>query len=105
MRATSLGHAGILIETRQATIACDPWFVPAFFGSWFVFPRNDRLPPDVLAALEQPDFLYLSHLHGDEVGDPPAPAELSRLGLDLTVDGLRDGATVDEAVAGGLGHV
>ena len=44
MRATSLGHAGILIETEQASIVCDPWFVPAFFGSWFVFPRNDQLP-------------------------------------------------------------
>ncbi len=65
MRATSLGHAGILIEARQATVVCDPWFVPAFFGSWFVFPRNDRLPPDLLARLERPDFLYLSHLHGD----------------------------------------
>ena len=44
MRATSLGHAGILIETEHGSIVCDPWFVPAFFGSWFVFPRNDRLP-------------------------------------------------------------
>jgi UDP-MurNAc hydroxylase len=70
VRATSLGHAGILIETRQATIVCDPWFVPAFFGSWFVFPRNDRLPPAVLAKLERPDFLYLSHLHGDHFDEP-----------------------------------
>ncbi len=43
MRATSLGHAGILIETDAGSILCDPWFVPAFFGSWFVFPRNDQL--------------------------------------------------------------
>jgi len=66
LRATSLGHAGILVETRQGTtIVCDPWFVPAFFGSWFVFPRNDRLPAEVMAKVERPDFLYLSHLHGD----------------------------------------
>lgn len=66
MRATSLGHAGILIETRQGvTIVCDPWFVPAFFGSWFVFPRNDRLDPALMAKVERPDFLYISHLHGD----------------------------------------
>lgn len=66
MRATSLGHAGILIETRQGvTIVCDPWFVPAFFGSWFVFPRNDRLDPSILRQVEHPDFLYISHLHGD----------------------------------------
>ena len=43
MRATSLGHAGILIRCAQASIVCDPWFVPAFLGSWFPFPRNDRL--------------------------------------------------------------
>ena len=43
MRATSLGQAGILIETAHGSIVCDPWFVPAFFGSWFVFPRNDQL--------------------------------------------------------------
>ena len=69
MRATSLGHAGILVETPQATIVCDPWFVPAFFASWFVFPRNDRLPPAVTAKVERPDFLYISHLHADHLDD------------------------------------
>lgn len=67
MRATSLGHAGILVQTRQATIVCDPWFVPAFFGSWFPFPRNDRLEPWILDALERPDYLYVSHQHGDHL--------------------------------------
>ena len=69
MRATSLGHAGILVETRQASIVCDPWFVPAFFGSWFVFPRNDRLDAELLARVERPDFLYISHLHADHLDD------------------------------------
>lgn len=69
MRATSLGHAGILIESPQATIVCDPWFVPAFFASWFVFPRNDRLPASVMAKVERPDFLYISHLHADHLDD------------------------------------
>jgi UDP-MurNAc hydroxylase len=69
MRATSLGHAGILIETDRASIVCDPWFVPAFFGSWFVFPRNDRLPGELMAKVEQPDFLYVSHLHADHLDD------------------------------------
>ena len=67
MRATSIGHAGILIETAHGSILCDPWFVPAFFGSWFVFPRNDQLPADLLARVERPDFLYISHLHGDHL--------------------------------------
>src|SRR6476619_1330645 len=69
MRATSIGHAGILIETRYGSILCDPWFVPAFFGSWFVFPRNDRLPDDLRARIEHPDYLYVSHLHGDHLDE------------------------------------
>ncbi|HKA02830.1 MAG TPA: Rieske 2Fe-2S domain-containing protein [Acidimicrobiales bacterium] len=67
MRATSLGHAGILIETAHGSILCDPWFVPAFFGSWFVFPRNDQLPDDLRVRIERPDYLYISHLHGDHL--------------------------------------
>jgi UDP-MurNAc hydroxylase len=70
MRATSIGHAGILIETHRGTILCDPWFVPAFAGSWFVFPRNDRLAPDLMAGVERPDYLYISHLHGDHFDEP-----------------------------------
>src|SRR5438270_492117 len=49
MRATSVGHAGILIDTVDGSILCDPWFVPAFFGSWFVFPRNDHLSDELRA--------------------------------------------------------
>lgn len=78
MRATSLGHAGILIETEPGpddagtsrTIVCDPWFIPAFFGSWFVFPRNDQLSAELLHKIEHADFLYISHLHGDHFDEP-----------------------------------
>ncbi|MDQ3542303.1 MAG: MBL fold metallo-hydrolase, partial [Actinomycetota bacterium] len=70
MRATSLGQAGILIETEQASIVCDPWFLPAFFGSWFVFPRNDQLGDDLMDRIEHADYLYVSHLHGDHFDEP-----------------------------------
>ena len=70
MRATSIGHAGILIETDFGSIVCDPWFVPAFFGSWFPFPRNDQLSDDLRDRIENADFLYISHLHGDHHDDP-----------------------------------
>jgi len=70
MRATSLGHAGILIRCRQATIVCDPWFEPAFLGSWFPFPRNDRLPAETMEDMLCPDYLYISHLHGDHFDEP-----------------------------------
>lgn len=65
MRATSIGHAGILIESEHGSILCDPWFTPAFFGSWFPFPRNDQLDPDLLARIEKADYLYVTHLHDD----------------------------------------
>ncbi len=62
MRITFLGHAGLFVETRHGSVLCDPWFTPAYFGSWFPFPRNDRLDP---AEFGRPDFLYVSHLHRD----------------------------------------
>ena len=70
MRATSIGHAGILIETDAGSIVCDPWFHPAFFASWFPFPRNDQLSDDLRTRIEQADFLYISHLHGDHHDEP-----------------------------------
>ena len=46
MRITFLGHAGCFVETRHGSVLCDPWFTPAYFGSWFPFPRNDGLDPE-----------------------------------------------------------
>ena len=69
MRATSVGHAGILIDTVDGSILCDPWFLPAFFGSWFVFPRNDQLSPELMHRIEHPDYLYISHLHADHLDE------------------------------------
>jgi UDP-MurNAc hydroxylase len=62
MRMTFLGHVGFLVETRGGSILCDPWFTPAYFGSWFPFPRNDTFDP---ATLSTPEYLYVSHLHRD----------------------------------------
>src|SRR5215470_3943430 len=49
MRLTFLGHVGFYIETRGGSVLCDPWFTPAYFGSWFPFPRNDDLDPTLYA--------------------------------------------------------
>lgn len=62
MRITFLGHVGFFVETRFGSVLCDPWFTPAYFGSWFPFPRNDGLDP---AAFSSPDYLYVSHQHRD----------------------------------------
>ena len=59
---TFLGHAGLFVETRHGSVLCDPWFTPAYFGSWFPFPRNDGLDPE---RFRRPDYLYVSHLHRD----------------------------------------
>ncbi|MBU6329523.1 MAG: MBL fold metallo-hydrolase, partial [Acidobacteria bacterium] len=67
MRVTSLGHAGMLVETTGGSIVCDPWFLPQFLGSWFVFPRNDRLDADLRRRITSPDYLYISHLHADHL--------------------------------------
>jgi UDP-MurNAc hydroxylase len=69
MRATSVGHAGILIDTVDGSILCDPWFLPAFFGSWFVFPRNDQLSDELMHRIEHPTYLYISHLHADHLDE------------------------------------
>ena len=62
MRVTFLGQAGLYLETRAGSILCDPWFNPAFFGSWFPFPANDGIDP---RSIGSPDYLYVSHLHHD----------------------------------------
>jgi UDP-MurNAc hydroxylase len=62
MRITFLGQAGLFVESRGASILCDPWFNPAFFGSWYPFPANDAIDPE---AIGHPTFLYVSHLHHD----------------------------------------
>ena len=89
MRVTSIGHAGMLIETSAGSILCDPWFVPAFHGSWFVFPRNDQLPPDLLERIENADYLYISHLHGDHHDEPWLRGHLRRATSPCSYPGSR----------------
>lgn len=64
MRITYLGHAGLFIQTDKGSVLCDPWFNPAFLGSWFPFPRNDGID---VQRISKPDFLYISHEHRDHL--------------------------------------
>jgi UDP-MurNAc hydroxylase len=59
----------MLINSGESRILCDPWFVPAFFGSWFVFPRNDQLSANLQSEIESPTHLYISHIHGDHLDE------------------------------------
>lgn len=78
MRATSIGHAGILIDTLDGSIVCDPWFRPKFFGSWFVFPRNDQLSAELMERICNPTYLYISHIHGDHLDEGWLAANMNK---------------------------
>jgi UDP-MurNAc hydroxylase len=100
MRFTFLGHVGFCFETRGGTVLCDPWFNPAYFGSWFPFPRNDGLD---VAAFGSPDYLYVSHLHRDHFDpewiaanvDRDATVLLGEFRMPLLERALRDLGFVD----------
>jgi UDP-MurNAc hydroxylase len=66
---TSLGHAGLRIETPDLRVLCDPWLSPhgAFLGSWFQFPDNSHLlTPQILDC----DWVAVSHEHLDHLDLP-----------------------------------
>ena len=65
VRITSIGHAGLHLDTAAGSILCDPWFAPAYFASWFPFPANDQLDEELMDRVTHPDYLYVSHLHLD----------------------------------------
>jgi UDP-MurNAc hydroxylase len=78
MRVTALGHAGLKVETKGATLLIDPWFSPegGFQGSWFQYPDNSHL---IDRALLGSAAIVISHEHLDHV-DPwflsQVPAEV-----------------------------
>ena len=91
MRITSIGHAGLLIETAAGSIVCDPWFTPAYFGSWIPFPDNTGVDAQ---RLGQAEYLYVSHLHRDHFDPDWLAAHMSKdatvLLPDFPVPDLRD---------------
>lgn len=62
MEILFLGHAGLFIETQAGSVLCDPWFNPAYFGTWWPFPANDHVD---VTRIGRPTYLYISHLHQD----------------------------------------
>ncbi len=87
MRATFLGQAGLFLETLAGSILCDPWFSPAYFGSWFPFPANDGIDPALIA---NPTYLYISHLHHDHFDPAWLRQHVSRDATVLLPDYLID---------------
>lgn len=68
MKVTSLGHAGLKLETADATVLIDPWLSPegAFLASWFQYPENHHL---MEPSLLEPSAIIISHEHLDHL-DP-----------------------------------
>ena len=67
MKFTVLSHAGLLAESRGASIIVDPWLVGScYWRSWFNFPEPDRRLIEDLT----PDYIYLTHLHWDHFHGP-----------------------------------
>src|SRR5262245_28711118 len=62
-RIEYLGHAGFIVEHAGVRVLMDPWFFPAFLGSWFPYPDNRFLLGRLTEA--RFDYLYISHLHED----------------------------------------
>jgi hypothetical protein len=72
MKITFIGHAAILIETRELTILSDPWWgAPCFGAQWWNYPRADSS----LVEGRKIDYIYVSHGHHDHMH----PGTLNRL--------------------------
>jgi nitrite reductase/ring-hydroxylating ferredoxin subunit len=60
-----LGQAGFFIMYDQISILCDPWFSEkgTFLNQWYPCLSNSHLIKN--SNLLQPDFIWISHEHGD----------------------------------------
>jgi len=66
MLITSLGHAGLRVETPELRLLMDPWLATtgAFQGAWHQFPSNAHLDtPELLDC----DWVTVSHEHLDHM--------------------------------------
>jgi L-ascorbate metabolism protein UlaG (beta-lactamase superfamily) len=66
MQITSLGHAGLQLQTPDMRMLMDPWLSRrgAFLGAWHQFPSNAHVDtPDLTDA----DWVTVSHEHLDHM--------------------------------------
>lgn len=63
MNLTWIGHAGFIVEAAGKRILIDPWFNPAFLGTWRPQPDNSHLADWV--AGQSYDYICISHGHED----------------------------------------
>jgi UDP-MurNAc hydroxylase len=67
MRITSLGHAGLRLETEDVRLLMDAWLSPrgAFQAAWFQLPSNHHI--DVAGLVEECNWVTVSHEHLDHM--------------------------------------
>lgn len=95
---TYLGHAGFVVDYGGIRLLIDPWFFPAFLGSWFPYPDNRHLMDQLLSS--RFDYLYVSHSHQDHF-DVRFLAQLDR-STTVIVPKYRSGALKDALEALGF---
>jgi L-ascorbate metabolism protein UlaG (beta-lactamase superfamily)/nitrite reductase/ring-hydroxylating ferredoxin subunit len=62
---TSLGHAGLRVETADLRLLFDPWLTgPAFLGSWYPLPDNRFM---LTGTTLDCDWVAVSHEHQDHL--------------------------------------
>lgn len=60
MKITFINHASFLLESKSATLLCDPWTQgKAFNDGWALLSPSARVPYDRV------DFIWISHEHPD----------------------------------------
>ncbi|MGC4079573.1 MAG: hypothetical protein QM702_21530 [Rubrivivax sp.] len=61
----SIGNATIILHDRRPILATDPWYdAPAYFGSWSL---SHAIPDEQREALENVEYVWLSHGHPDHL--------------------------------------
>jgi UDP-MurNAc hydroxylase len=81
MKVTSIGHAGLKVETDNGYYLMDPWFSPYgnFQASWFQYPDNSDVLND--ESIYKPKAIIISHEHLDHCD----PWFLSKVDTDVPV--------------------
>ncbi|HLG19337.1 MAG TPA: hypothetical protein VI895_05915 [Bdellovibrionota bacterium] len=67
MKFTVVSHAGLLVETKDESLLCDPWVIGScYWRSWWNYPP----PPASLIQKLKPGTIYLTHVHWDHFHGP-----------------------------------
>lgn len=78
MEITYVYSAGVKIKTVDCRIICDPWWTPAYDGSWVQWPVWARTLDDAVSIYGEADYCFISHTHPDHFDMPFLRAYLAK---------------------------